>query len=143
MGVKAIRPGDRVTLNYRLSSMGQEIVNTFPDGPETFVLGTGEIDPRLEFLLTGLVAGDCRSWQLEPRQAFGARDESMVYPLPRGDFPADAEIEPGNVAEFNLPNGQTWSGTIVVAEGDEVRVDFNHPLAGVPVEFEVEIIAVE
>jgi FKBP-type peptidyl-prolyl cis-trans isomerase SlpA len=143
MSGKSIRSGDRVTLNYRLSCRGHEIVNTFPEGPEAFVVGNGDIDPRLEFLLSRLVPGERRTWQLEPRQAFGERDESLIHVLPGSEFPSRAELNPGDRVDFHLPNGQTWLGTILAVSEADVKVDFNHPLAGLPLEFEVEIISVE
>ena len=139
-----IRPGARVTLHYRLTCRGEEIVNTFSDDePEAFTLGGGEIDARLEVLLLGLVPGDHRTWQLEAGEAFGLPDPDLVHSLPRADFPPETELREGLQMAFDLPNGQSMNG-ILRALGDEtVTVDFNHPLAGLPVEFEVKILAVE
>jgi len=136
-------PGDLVTLHYRISSYGQEIVDTFPDAPETFRLGDGDIDPRLEQALTGLNEGERKVFELHPWAAFGERDESLVQTLPRSDFPADMALPPGHQVEFDLPNGQHLTGAILEADADAVRVDFNHPLAGLPIEFEVHILAIE
>jgi FKBP-type peptidyl-prolyl cis-trans isomerase SlpA len=138
-----LRPGDLVTLHYRISSYGQEIADTFPDAPETFRLGDGDIDPRLEHCLFGLAEGERQVFELHPWLAFGERDESLVQTLPRSDFPADMELPPAHQLEFALPNGQTMTGTLLEAGADSVRVDFNHPLAGLPIEFEVQIIAIE
>ena len=139
-----IRPGARVTLHYRLTCRGEEIVDTFADDePEAFTLGGGDIDARLEVLLLGLVPGDHRTWQLEAGEAFGLPDPDLVHPLPRADFPPETELREGLQMAFDLPNGQSMNG-ILRALGDEtVTVDFNHPLAGLPVEFEVKILAVE
>ncbi len=139
-----IRIGDRINLHYRLSCMGEEIVNTFADNePETFTLGQGEIDPRLEALLLGLAAGEHRTWQLEPGEAFGSPDPALIHDMPGADFPPDTELIEGRQMVFDLPNGQAMSGTIRAIGADTVQVDFNHPLAGLPVEFEVRILAVE
>lgn len=139
-----IRPGARVTLHYRLTCRGEEIVDTFADDqPETFTLGGGEIDARLEVLLLGLVPGDHRTWRLEAGEAFGLPDPALVHPLPRADFPPETELREGLQMAFDLPNGQSMNG-ILRAIGDEtVTVDFNHPLAGLPVEFEVKILSLE
>lgn len=134
--------GDPVTLHYRLSCNGEEIVNTFADEPETFRLGQGEIDPRLEALLIGLRSGDHRTYDLDPGAAFGNHEANMIHTLPRGDFAAGIELLPGHDIEFTLPNGQTLHGIVRGVAADTVEVDFNHPLAGLPVVFEVKILAI-
>lgn len=138
-----LRPGDTVTLHYRLSSYGQEIADTFAGAPETFQIGAGDIDPRLERALLGLAEGERRSLQLHAWEAFGERDEALVQALPRSDFPAGVEPQPEHQVDFELPNGQVLTGTVLAVEADTVRVDFNHPLAGLPIEFEVHILAIE
>lgn len=141
--MNGLRAGDRVTLHYRLECDGEEIVNTFPEGPETFTLGTGELEGRLETLLLGLTEDQHLTFDLGPGEAFGQRDEALVQTLPRADFPADMELEPGHGVQFELPNGQTMMGTVLELSEDAVKVDFNHPLAGLPVTLEVQIIAIE
>jgi FKBP-type peptidyl-prolyl cis-trans isomerase SlpA len=141
--VSGIRPGDSVTLHYRLSCAGQEIVSTFAGEPETFRLGDGAIDPRLEWLLHGLEAGAHETWRLDPEQAFGRRDEGLVKTLARTEFPAGMEPVVGHEAAFPMPNGQIFMATILAVDANAVKLDFNHPLAGLSVEFEVRILAVE
>ena len=138
-----IRPGDHVTLHYRLSSYGQVIADTFADAPETFQIGTGELDPRLEQALSGLAEGEHRTIELHAWEAFGERDEALVQDLPRSDFPAGLAPLPEHQVDFELPNGQLLTGTVLAVEPDTVRVDFNHPLAGLPIEFEVHILAIQ
>jgi FKBP-type peptidyl-prolyl cis-trans isomerase SlpA len=136
------RLGDTVTLHYRLSCAGQVIIDTFGDQPDTFVLGHGEIDPRLETLILTLQPGQHRVFDLEAWQAFGLRDDALVHTLPRSDFSAECELVLGHSVDFPLPNGQVLTGTLLEAGPDNVRVDFNHPLAGLPLRFEVELLAV-
>lgn len=140
---RRIQPGDRVTLHYRIASYGQEIVDTFTEAPETFVVGSGDVDVRLEQNLIGLAEGARQVFELMPWQAFGERDEDLVQTMPRRDFPADAELLPEHQIEFELPNGQLLTGTILAVEADAVRVDFNHPLAGLPIELDVQTLAIE
>lgn len=140
----AIGPGSRVTLHYRLACRGEEIVDTFADDePETFNLGRGEIDARLEILLLGLAPGDHRTWHLDAGEAFGFPDPALVHDLPRADFPPETELAVGRQMAFDLPNGQSMNGVLRVIGADTVTVDFNHPLAGLPVDFEADILAVE
>ncbi|MEW5786316.1 MAG: peptidylprolyl isomerase [Pseudomonadota bacterium] len=142
--MSGIRPGSRVTLHYRLACQDQLLVDTFADQEaETFILGGGDIDPRLEALLLDLVAGDRRTWNLDPGEAFGHLDPALVHDLPRRDFAPDTELREGLQMAFHLPNGQSLNGIVREISPDTVRVDFNHPLASLPVDFEVQILAVE
>jgi FKBP-type peptidyl-prolyl cis-trans isomerase SlpA len=141
--LNTLRLGDVVTLHYRLASAGQEIVNTFHDQPDTFTLGQNELDPRLETLILGLEPGQHQTFHLEAWQAFGQRDESLVQSLSRTEFPSDAALQAGHGVEFPLPNGEILVGTILQADAATVQVDFNHPLAGLPIEFEVELLTAE
>lgn len=143
MSAIRIQQNDRVTLHYRITCNGQDVADTFASGPETFSLGQGEIDPRLELCLHGLPLGAHDVFQLAPWQAFGERHEELEQILPRSDFPAEMPLEPGQGVEFELPNGQQLQGRVLEADDTLVRVDFNHPLAGLPVEFEVEVLAIE
>lgn len=138
-----LRPGSHATLHYRLECGGQELVNTFDAGPETFILGTGEMEARLESLLLGLETGDHHTYELGPGEAFGPHDPALLHTLPREDFPADLELAEHRQVEFSLPNGQTLQGTVMEVDETGVKVDFNHPLAGLPVTFEVQVLAVE
>ena len=143
----SLRPGSVVTLHYRLECGGQDVVNTFDADPETFTLGVGELEARLEILLLGLDVGDHRVYELGPGEAFGPHDPGMIHSLPRGDFVAnlgdDMELAVNGGVDFTLPNGQTVTGSVLEIGADHVRVDFNHPLAGLPVTFEVKILAIE
>lgn len=142
MAGRSARLGDRLTLHYRLSCAGTEVVSTFGDAPQTFTLGSGEIEPRLEVCLLGLAPGARVSFTLAPGQAFGERDASLVQRLERAVFDPSLPLEVGHTVDFTLPNGKTLHGTILSLDDTEVEVDFNHPLAGLAVEFEVQILAI-
>lgn len=143
MTARVLRMGDRVTLHYRLTCGGGEVVSTWASAPETFTLGSGEIDPRLEVLLLGLKTGEHTTFALAPGQAFGERSEALVQRMARSEFPPTLELKLGHTVDFSLPNGQTLHGTLLHLTDSEVEIDFNHPLAGLPVEFEVQILAIE
>ena len=139
----SLRLGHRVTLHYRLSCRDEVLVDTFTEGPETFTLGHGEIDPRLETLLLGLRAGDHRIFDLAPGEAFGGHDPAMIHSLPRSEFPPELELSVDGGVDFTLPSGQTLTGSVLEIDSESVRIDFNHPLAGLPLLFEVKILAIE
>ncbi|MBZ6073248.1 FKBP-type peptidyl-prolyl cis-trans isomerase [Aeromonas schubertii] len=111
--------------------------------PARLVMGDGSLTPHFEACLLGLCAGDAKSFTLAPEQAFGLPNPDNVHHLDRAKFGADAEPEVGAIIGFSLPNGGEIPGIVRAVEGMSVTVDFNHPLAGHTVTFEVEILAVD
>ena len=138
-----ISPASTVTLHLSLTLKdGTVAESTFDDEPLTLTMGDGSLAEGLELGLYGLRPGDTQRLELYPEQAFGLRDPGKVHQLPRADFAAEIELEPGLVIGFNTPGGEELSGTILAFDDAMVEVDFNHPLAGRVVIFDVEIIAV-
>lgn len=134
-------PGERVKLRYRLtSSDGREIVNALEGEALTVTLGAGELHPSLEDVVRELGPGQRGTFLLP--QAFGTPNPELEQDVPLGEFPEDLPPAAGQLLEFGLPSGETLAGTVVRIDGDTVRVDFNHPLAGCDVVFEVELLAV-
>lgn len=140
-GVSQIVPGCRVRVHLRLSFPdGEEAISTFNDAPLDFTLGDGTLTPGLEMALYGMRAGEKDRLELMPEQAYGPRNEALIHTLPRSDFNPELVLEPGSVIQFAAPNGEDTPGTVVSVSEDEVEVDFNHPLAGVPVILEIEVL---
>jgi FKBP-type peptidyl-prolyl cis-trans isomerase SlpA len=138
-----ISPESTVTLHLSLTlEDGTVAESTFDDEPLTFTLGDGSLVEGLELGLYGLHPGDTQRLNLFPEQAFGLRDPEKVHRLPRVDFPADMALEPGCIIGFDTPEGEELPGMIVSTDDTSVEVDFNHPLAGRVVIFDVEIIDV-
>lgn len=138
----AIGPDSLVTLHYRIGlADGRPMISTFESQPATLQLGAGEMLPQLEHLLVGLSAGSEQRFELEPGEAFGPRRPELVERVRREHLP-ERNIEIPSVMEFPAPDGSRYSG--VVTEGDEhtVLIDFNHPLAGQRVFFDVRIIGI-
>ena len=132
-----------VTLHLSLTlEDGSVAETTFDDEPLTFTMGDGTLVHGLELGLYGLRPGDSQRLTLHPEQAFGRRDPGKVHTLPRTDFGADIEPEPGLIVGFETPAGEELPGTVLSLDADSVTVDFNHPLAGRNVIFDVEIIDV-
>jgi FKBP-type peptidyl-prolyl cis-trans isomerase SlpA len=143
-----VQPGSFLTLHYRLSGPdGADLINTFNDKPATLSLGTGELAPAMEARLLGLPEGARQSFELAPGEAFGERNADMLQRVKRslldelGD-PAE-HYSVGDVVQFPTPDGQgVYAGVLREIDGDVLLFDFNHPLAGRPVTFEVELIGV-
>ena len=144
-----VQPGSFLTLHYRMSdAQGQVIIDTFNGQPATLSLGTGELSPAIEQRLIGLEEGTRTVIDLAPGEAFGERQPEMQQWVARklldqlGD-PLE-RYAVGDVVQFPTPDGTgTYAGAVrEVREDGAVLFDFNHPLAGQPVRFEVQLIGV-
>ena len=150
-----VQPGSFLTLHYRLAGPSGDIINTFREKPATLTLGTGELAPAVEQRLLGLEEGTRARFEIPAGEAFGERNPDMVQWVARkllvqmGD-PAES-YEVGDVVQFPTPDGGgQYAGAVqqlaADADGDghpdAVLFDFNHPLAGQPVTFEVQVIGV-
>ncbi len=134
----------RVTMHFELGIAGGPVADsTFDDDPITFRMGDGTLVEGLEMALLGLHEGEEHAVEIEPALAFGYRDPGNVHDLPRKDFPADIEPEPGLVIDFATPTGDSVPGTVVEVGEGVVKVDFSHPLAGHEVAFRVKILEIE
>ena len=133
----------RVTLHFALCLANGEILDSTRDrDPATFSVGDGSLPEGFERALFGLRAGDEERLEVGPEQAFGVSREENVKLMPVDRFDAGIELDPGVVVSFSTPEGDL-PGVIKSLQGDLVVVDFNHPLAGKSLIFEVSIIAVE
>lgn len=140
-----------LTLHYRMAGPHGDIINTFDSKPATLSLGTGALAPAVEQCLIGLQEGSRATFELPAGVAFGERQSAMQQWVARsllnqlGD-PAET-YQVGDVVQFPTPDGQGSYAGAVLQVGDEadgrgVLFDFNHPLAGQPVLFEVHVIGV-
>jgi len=146
--VNRVQEGAFLTLHYRLAGPdGADIINTFADKPATLSLGTGELAPAMERRLLGLDEGTRTSFQLAAGEAFGERNPQLVQRVARGLLDElgdpDEQYHVGDVVQFPTPDGQgSYAGVVREVADDSLLFDFNHPLAGQPVLFEVHLIGV-
>ncbi|MBI5462899.1 MAG: peptidylprolyl isomerase [Gammaproteobacteria bacterium] len=139
-----MQPGSRVRLHVALTlADGTVAESTFDSEPLELVIGDGTLVKGLEIALYGLRPGQRQTLTLHPDQAYGARDAEAVGWLPREQFPADMPLQPGTLVGFVGPQGEEVAALVLAVEAERVQIDFNHPLAGKPIVFETEILAVE
>ncbi len=139
-----------LTLHYRLSSLeGEDYINTFADKPATLSMGTGELSAALETRLMGMPEGAHEVIETEPGEAFGPHNPELVQWVARSliDQLGGAEqiYTVGDVVQFPAPQGDRNIAGMLIAvsdDGQSLQFDFNHPLAGRPVRFEVQLIGV-
>lgn len=144
---QVIQTDSLVTLHFELALADvpeggeRRIDGTAPGSPARFMMGDGSLLPSFEARLLGLRQGVKAVFELPPSEAFGEAEEGNIRALPRSDF-ADMALEPGLLVSFAAPDGEL-PGLVRELTGEQVLVDFNHPLAGRPIEFSVEIVKIE
>jgi len=109
--------------------------------PLVYLHGVGQMIPGLEAALTDKVAGEALQVRVLPAEAYGERDDTLVQKAARSQLRGVAEIEVGMQFQASGPQGRQVV-TVVAIDGDEITLDANHPLAGVPLNFAVEVVAV-
>ena len=142
-----VTEGAFLTLHYWLSADdGRDIVSTFADNPATLQLGVGQLSPALEARLLGLPEGAQCVFELAPGEAFGPRNSDLVQRVSmatlRQHSSEDANYAVGDLVDFSAPGGGRFAGMLLELGEDDALFDFNHPLAGKSVKFEVNIIGI-
>ena len=146
-----VQAGSFLTLHYRLGGPRGDIINTFGGKPATLSLGSGALSPAMEQCLMDMAEGAHATFELPAGAAFGARNPAMeqwvAMKLLRELGDPHERYSAGDVVQFPTPDGQgSYAGAVVqvrdAADGGAVLFDFNHPLAGQPVRFEVQLIGV-
>jgi FKBP-type peptidyl-prolyl cis-trans isomerase SlyD len=131
-----------VTLNYTLTDNDGNVIDQSNDGSFAYLHGASNIIPGLENALSGKAKGDALDVAVEPAEGYGERDPAKTQAVPRDMFPEDTDIEVGMQFHAQGPNGETLVVVVEEISEDTVTVDGNHPLAGVALNFSVEIMDV-
>ena len=138
-----------VTLNYRLkegSTEGNLIEETYGKEAMSFIYGVGGMIPKFEEEISELKAGDKFSFTLTPEEAYGELNPEAVVDVPKNIFEVEGKIEEGmltvgNVIPMSDNQGQRMDGIVKEVSDDTIKMDFNHPLAGVALHFEGDLIS--
>ena len=144
-----VKPDSFITLRYRLAGPQGDVVNTFGRRPATLSLGSGQLSPALERRLVGMREGTRTVVEIPTGEAFGEHNPEMVQWLARTDLDqlnggGGETYDVGEALQFPTPDGQGQIGAVIraVAADGSLQLDFNHPLAGQPVIFEIELVSV-
>lgn len=138
-----IGPDTRVTLHFAIKLQNGDVVDsTFDKAPATFTVGDGNLLPGFEQALFGLEAGAKTSLTVPPERAFGQPNDGNLQTMARDDF-SDMELSPGLLIIFSDAAGGEMPGVVKSYDDEQVVIDFNHPLAGRVLTFDVEILAIE
>lgn len=146
-----VHPDSYVTLHYRIEPLtgpaaGTAFVDTFLDRPATLQMGVGQWAPGIEALLLDRAEGDHFTVDLQAAQAYGDRNPELLRWISRAEMiqnaPPGTEFEAGDMVEFVAPNGGRYSGVLKTLRDDSALFDFNHPLAGIALQVEIQILGV-
>ncbi len=127
-------------IHYKLSHANGAVVDETLDEALIFEIGDGQLDPCLERCVLDAKLGKLQTFLLGSSEAFGDSHDEAFQVMQRSDFPDDIELELDAAVEFQTPTGDSYVGCIDHVEGDDIRVNFNHPLAGADISFQVEIL---
>lgn len=135
--------GKQVSIEYTLKLEGDMVVDSNVDGePLTFVMGEKQIIPGLEDALDGLTAGDSKKVEIAPEQAYGPVQEEALVTLPIDKLP-DELRNAGQQIQMQSQDGQVHQGLVSEVGEESAVIDFNHPLAGKTLFFDVKILTVD
>jgi len=138
----AIEKGSKVNFDYTLTVDGEVVDSSDGRDPFTYTHGEGQIVPGLERNLEGLHAGDKKKVAVLPEEGYGVVDPNAFKDVPRSTLPADVNLEPGMMLQAQNPNGNIFTVKIIEVKDDIVTIDFNHPLAGKMLNFQVKIVSI-
>ena len=131
-----------IHFSIRLSDGSAVDSTKISNKPAKFVMGDGSLTPGFEDCLLGLQEGQSETFTLGPESAFGLSNPDNIHHLELSKFSSEVPAEIGTIITFTQPNGEELPGIVREIVADSVTVDFNHPLAGQTVTFEVEILTV-
>lgn len=133
-----------ITFHYTLTNQAGETIDTSRDSQEAFgyLEGAGQIIPGLEKALALLSVGDTRKIEVEAQDAYGEHDKNLIVEVTKDKLPNPTQVAIDDQFQANGPNGEILMFRVIEMNGDQVKLDGNHPLAGEKLIFDVEIMGV-
>ncbi|MAZ77125.1 MAG: peptidylprolyl isomerase [Legionellaceae bacterium] len=140
-----VQAGSAVEMHVKIMLKDKSVAQDTKDDdmPVKVEVGAGHFTETFEKHLLGLKVGDKNTFMVEPEDAFGEPNPDNIHFLPRDQFPKDENVEQGVIYLFAQPNGQELPGVVRAVQEDQIKVDFNHPLCGQDLIFEVEILKID
>ncbi|MBI5838655.1 MAG: peptidylprolyl isomerase [Chloroflexi bacterium] len=140
MGKDTVQDGQVVTMEYTLRVDGEVIDSSEKNDALEFLAGHDNIIPGLEREMIGMKIGESKEVIIAPGDGYGEFDKEAYLDVPRGEFPADMKIEEGMELHVSDESGEQRYARIDSIENETVHLDFNHPLAGAELHFNVKVV---
>lgn len=129
-----------VSMEYTLHVDGEKIDSSEGQDPLQFLAGHGNIISGLEREMMGMKVGDSKDVKIQPAEAYGEFDENAFMQVPRDQFPKDMPVEEGLELTVRDDSGQSRYARVDAVEGENVTLNFNHPLAGDELQFNIKVV---
>src|SRR5512134_960529 len=140
MSADSVQNNVVVSMEYTLQVDNEEIDSSKGQDPLQFLVGHGNIISGLEREMIGMQVGESKEVIIQPADGYGEFDEEAFMDVPRTAFPKDMTIEEGSELTVRDDSGQSRYARVDIIEGDNVTLNFNHPLAGDELHFNVKIV---
>ena len=141
--MSAAKAGDTVRIHYKGTlDDGTEFDSSAGRDPLEFRLGEGQVISGFDKAVEGMAVGDNKTVRIDAEDAYGQRHEQLVQEIPRNVLPEDVVPEEGMTLQSQNPEGQTMLLTVTAVAEESITVDANHPLAGMALSFDIELVEI-
>lgn len=144
--MQKVKEGDYVTITYEGTlESGEVFESATEESPFEFTLGQKSVFPSFESGIVGMQAGETKTIKVDPKEAYGLRREDLVQTLDRSAFGEKADLQPGMIVGMTMEkDGQSHQvpAMIMVVDGEQITVDYNHPLAGQELLYKITLLTI-
>ena len=143
--IKRAEDGNTVSVHYKGTlNDGEQFDSSYDRGePITFTVGSGQMIAGFNDGIVGMKVGQKKKVKLSPEQAYGDHNPEAIQEVTKQNFPEDFDFETGKVVHGTANTGQPFIATILTEQEETVTLDFNHPMAGKDLNFELELVSIE
>lgn len=142
-GKGVIEKGRTVSFDYTLTVEGKVVDSSQGRGPFQYTHGQGTIIPGLSKQLEGLHVGDEKAIVVAPNEAYGSVDPKAFQEVPRARLPKELDLHIGTQLQASSPDGRVFVVTVSELKGENVTLNFNHPLAGKTLHFQIKVVSIQ
>ena len=139
-----VKEGNKICILFEAKlETGETVLKTEEEKPLEITVGKGTIPVSIEKALIDMNVGESKTIRLEPIEAFGPKTDNLIIDLPKDGFNEDENLTVGAKVTIKSPDGKNFIGSVIEIKDENITVDFNHPLAGMSLEFTVTVVSIE
>ncbi|NPA93435.1 MAG: peptidylprolyl isomerase [Chloroflexi bacterium] len=139
---RVVGDNDVVSLEYTLTVDGEVVDSSEGHGPIEYIQGKGQIIPGLEKEVYGMAVGESKEVVVSPAEGYGEENPEAFVEVPKSEFPPEIPLEVGTPLQLRDQQGQVFDATIAEVKENTVLLNFNHPLAGKTLTFQIKVVGV-